>query len=85
MDVDTSTVITLVFAYKHLWIKYQELRYMANHPQADPDSVRQAVFDEIHDLFQPVGDALSEGRPAQELLLAVVSTVEKAKELPLVG
>lgn len=83
MDVDASTLISLVCAYKHLWIKYQELRYMAKHPdEDDPQVVRDAVFDEIYDLFQPALDALSEGRPVRELLLALTGTVEKEKELP---
>lgn len=82
MDVDSSALITLVCAYKHLWIKYQELRYMEEHPDDDQEAAREAVFDKIYDIFQPALDALSEGRPVRELLLALASTVEKDKELP---
>lgn len=84
-DIDASTLISLTFAYKHLWIKYQELRYMEKYPDSDPETVREAVFDEIDDLFRPVGDALSDGQPVRELLLALVNTVQRAKELPFEG
>ena len=63
MDIDSSTLISVVFGYKHLWLKYQELRYLSKHPHDDPEIVREAVFDEVDDLFRPVGDALSEGQP----------------------
>jgi hypothetical protein len=82
MDINSSTLISLVCGYKHLWLKYQELRYLERHPDSDPEIVREAVFDEVDDLFRPATDALSEGRPVQELLLALVNTVERAKELP---
>lgn len=81
--IDPSTMISLVCGYKHLWIKYQELRYLQENPRADPETVRDAVFDEIDDLFAPVLDALSDGRPYQELLQRLVDTIERAKELPL--
>lgn len=83
MDIDHSTLISLVCGYKHLWLKYQELQYMQKHPEDDPETVREAVFDEVHDLFSPALDALSEGQPVRELLQALVSIVERTKELPL--
>jgi hypothetical protein len=77
-------LVHLVCGYKHLWLKYQELRYMAKHPHSDPEEVREAVFDEIDDLFSPVLAALSEGQPYQELVQGLVDVVERAKELPFV-
>jgi hypothetical protein len=83
MDIDTVTLINLVCAYKHLWLKYQELRYMAKHPDDDADTVREAVFEEVDELFSPALEALSDGRPVQGLLQVLAETIERAKELPL--
>ncbi|HTW45277.1 MAG TPA: hypothetical protein VMD58_06995 [Acidobacteriaceae bacterium] len=80
--IDLSTLISLICGYKHLWLKYQELRYMKNHPDDDPETVREAVFDEVDDLFSPALDALSEGRFDQETLREIVNRIERAKELP---
>ena len=51
--LDRMTLIHLVCGYKHLWLKYQELRYMEKHPDSYPDEVREAVFYEVDDLFSP--------------------------------
>ncbi len=84
-NIDQSTLINLVCGYKHLWLKYQELRYMEKHPDDDPETVREAVFDEVDELFAPALAALSEWRPAQELVQEIVQIVERAKELPFSG
>ena len=47
--------------------------------------VREAVFDEVDELFAPALAALSEWRPAQELVREIVQIVERAKELPFSG
>ena len=41
--VDRNTLTRLIFGYKHLWLKYQETRYLAKHPGSDPDAVHQGL------------------------------------------
>ena len=74
-NIDSTTLINLVCGYKHLWLKYQELRYLAHHPNSDPETVREAVFDEVEELFSPALDALSEGQPVQDLVQTLVLAV----------
>jgi hypothetical protein len=82
-SIDRTTMIDLLCGYKHLWLKYQELRYLQKHPDAHKHDVREACFEEVDELFSPVLDALSEGRSYQELIPGIVSSIERDKELPL--
>jgi hypothetical protein len=66
----------LLFAYKRLWIKHQESKYLAIHPNADPEAVHEEFFESIEDLFQPLVEALLERQPLQDELRKLVQEIE---------
>jgi hypothetical protein len=73
---DTLIFSELLHAYKRLWIKHQEAKYLASHPDADPVSVHEEFFESIDDLFQPLVEALQERRPLQGELRRLVQEIE---------
>jgi hypothetical protein len=79
MDTEESLLFSeLLFAYKHLWIKHQEFKYLVNHPGADSEAIHERFSEEADDLFRPLETALLERQPLQDALRAIVRTVSQA-------
>lgn len=81
MDTEESLIFSeLLFAYKRLWQKHQEFKYLTEHLGDNPESVHELFVDPAYDLFQPLADALVEGQPLQGLLRKLVREVEHPHE-----
>lgn len=76
---DAMQFSELLFAYKHLWIRHQEFKYMTQHPQAYPETVRERFAEAADKIFQPLADAILDDSPLQEVLRALVRNAEQAE------
>jgi hypothetical protein len=62
----------LIFSHKHLWLAFEESRYLQDHPEMDWDTVHERFSDEADPVYQSLADALLEGRPLGEALQTVL-------------
>jgi hypothetical protein len=62
----------LLFSHKHLWVAFQEYRYLQEHPEMDYETVHERFVDEAYEVYQSLADALLEERPIQEALRTVL-------------
>jgi hypothetical protein len=62
----------LLFSHKHLWIAFQESRYLAEHPEMDYDTVHERFCEEAEPIYRTLADALLEQKPLQEALQTVL-------------
>ena len=77
MDTEDLLLFSeLLTAYKRLWVKHQEFKYLTEHPGADPEAVHEEFFDSADDLFRPLVEALLARQPLQVALRAVVLEIE---------
>jgi hypothetical protein len=76
-DQENKMLLNLLFAYKRLFIRFEELKYLSEHPELPPEKVKDVVFEEVDALFRPLDDALSADRPIRERLQAFVEAVDR--------
>jgi hypothetical protein len=62
----------LIFSHKHLWLAFEEYRYLQEHPEMDWDTVHERFSDEADPIYQSLADALHEGKPLGEALQTVL-------------
>lgn len=62
----------LLFSHKHLWIAFQEHRYLTEHPEMDYQTVHERFSDEADPIYQSLADALLEEQPIQDSLQTVL-------------
>jgi len=58
----------LLFDHKHLWIAFQETRYLRKHPEDDPYEVHCRFCEAADEVYQPLADALLSRLPLQDIL-----------------
>lgn len=58
----------ILFDHKHLWLAFQETRYLREFPDADPEEVHVRFVDAADEVYRPLTDALLEERPIQDIL-----------------
>ncbi len=58
----------LLFDHKHLWIAFQETRYLREFPDADPEEVHVRFVDAAYDVYHPLEEALLKGARFETLL-----------------
>jgi hypothetical protein len=63
----------LLFTHKHLLTVLQVYRYMIEHPETDYETAQEAVFEEIHDVYTTLADALVMDTPLEEPLDTVIT------------
>ena len=69
----------LLFSHKRLWISFQELKHLKEFPDDDPETVHGRFCDAADEVYQPLIDALHEGRPIQDALQTVLLVSEIAR------
>ncbi|HEY0307772.1 MAG TPA: hypothetical protein VGB94_06390 [Acidobacteriaceae bacterium] len=64
--------IDLLFAHRHLWMTFQEYRYLQEHPEVDWEAAHE-IFSEIsQDIYTRLADAVREEQPIQDKLQTVL-------------
>lgn len=76
----------LLFSHKHLWITFEEYRYLQEHPEMDWETVHDRFSEEADEVYQTLADALLEGRPIADslqtvLLQAQMTVAERRKQM----
>ncbi len=77
MDTEDRLVFSeLLHAYKRLWVKHKELKYLAEHPGAEWGPVHADFAEAADDLFRPLADALLQPQPLLVELRRLVQEIE---------
>jgi hypothetical protein len=64
--------IELLFAHRHLWMTFQEYRYLQEHPEVDWETAHQVFFEESDEVYNSLADALREEQPIRDKLRTVL-------------
>jgi hypothetical protein len=77
---------SLLFSHKHLWITFEEYRYLQEHPEMDWETVHDRFSEEADEVYQTLADALLEERPLEDslrtvLLQAQMTLAERRKQM----
>lgn len=77
---------SLLFSHKHLWITFEEYRYLQEHPEMDWETVHDRFSEEADEVYQTLADALLEERPIGDslqtvLLQAQMTVAERRKQM----
>jgi hypothetical protein len=64
--------IELLFAHRHLWMTFQEYRFLQEHPEKDWDTAHEIFFEESDEIYNSLADALREGQPVRDKLRTVL-------------
>jgi len=65
--------VELLFAHRHLWMTFQEYRYLQEHPEVDWETAHEIFFEESHEVYNSLADALREGQPIRDKLRTVLT------------
>jgi hypothetical protein len=60
--------IELLFAHRHLWMTFQEYRYLQEHPEVDWQTAHEIFHQESDEVYNSLADALREGQPIRDKL-----------------
>jgi DNA phosphorothioation-dependent restriction protein DptG len=63
---------SLLFNHKHLWLTFQEYRYIQEHPEMDWETVHERFSEEVEGVYQTLADAVREGEPLQDTLRTIL-------------
>ena len=69
---ETRMFTHLLFDHKHLWIAFQETRYLRKFPNEDAERVHGRFVDAAHEVYHPLEDALLEGKPIRDTLETIL-------------
>jgi hypothetical protein len=77
---------SLLFSHKHLWITFEEYRYLQEHPEMDWETVHDRFSEEADEVYQTLADALLEEKPIADslqtiLLQAQLTVGERRKKM----
>ncbi|MGA1983312.1 MAG: hypothetical protein ABSG84_12705 [Acidobacteriaceae bacterium] len=64
--------IELLFAHRHLWMTFQEYRYLQEHPETDWETAHGIFFEESDDIYTRLADAVREEQPIRDRLQTVL-------------
>ena len=64
--------IELLFAHRHLWMTFQEYRYLQEHPDMDWKTAHEIFFEESDEVYNSLAEALREEQPLQDKLRTVL-------------
>jgi len=64
--------VNLLFNHRHLWMTFQEYRYLQERPDVDWETAHEVFFEETEDIYKSLADALLEGQPLQDKLETVL-------------
>ena len=63
---------SLLFSHKHLWITFEEYRYLREHPEMDWETVHDRFSEEADEVYQTLADAVLEERPIEDSLQTIL-------------
>ena len=64
--------IRLLFSHRHLWMTFEEYKFLHEHPDMDWKTAHVAFVEESEEAYKSVADALLEGKPIAEKLQTVL-------------
>ena len=64
--------IDLLFAHRHLWMAFQEYRYLQEHPEVGWAVAHEIFHEETDEVYNSLADALREEQPIQDKLRTVL-------------
>jgi hypothetical protein len=64
--------VNLLFNHRHLWMTFQEYRYLQEHPDVDWETAHEIFFEETEDIYKSLADALLEAQPLQDKLETIL-------------
>ena len=64
--------IELLFAHRHLWMTFQEYRYLQEHPEMDWETTHRIFHEESDEVYNSLADALRERQPIRDKLRTVL-------------
>jgi hypothetical protein len=76
---ETEFFINLLLSHRHLWMTFQEYRYLQENPGVDWETAHEKFLEESEDSYQAVADALLDGQPLEDKLQTVISQSDLAQ------
>ncbi len=64
--------IELLFAHRHLWMTFQEYRYLQEHPETDWETAHRIFHEESDEVYTRLADAVREEQPIRDKLKTVL-------------
>jgi len=62
----------LLFAHRHLWMTFQEYRYLQVHPEVDWETAHLIFHEESDEVYNSLVAAMREGQPIRDKLQTVL-------------
>jgi hypothetical protein len=62
----------LLFAHRRLWMTFQAYRYLEEHPQADWEYANQIFWEQSHEVYSDLAEALNDEQPIRDKLQTVL-------------
>ena len=75
---DHKSFTNLLFSQKHLWVEYQTVRWLRDHPEDDPESVHGRFVDAASGIYHPLEEILLERLPTQDELETILLAADLA-------
>jgi hypothetical protein len=73
MTYEEKTLFTeFLFAHRHLWMTFQEYRYLHDHPEVDWETAHEIFHEESDEVYNSLAEAVREGQPLQDKLQTVL-------------
>ena len=57
---------SLLFAHRHLWMTFQEYRYLQERPDVDWEAAHEIFHEESDVVYNSLAEAVREGKPLQD-------------------
>jgi hypothetical protein len=64
--------VQLLISHRHLWMAFEELRHLQEHPEMDWETVHRRFAEESEEIYQSLTEALLEGKPVQDKLRTIL-------------
>ena len=62
----------LLFSHRRLWMTFQAYRYLEEHPQADWESANRIFWEQSHEVYSDLAEALNAEQPIRDKLQTVL-------------
>jgi hypothetical protein len=72
---EIDAFVELLMAYRRLWVNYETLKYMQNHPDANAKKVKDRFLASVEKALLPVTGALLAGTALEASLQAALRTL----------
>ena len=71
-DEEKRLFFSLLFSHKHLWITFEEYRYLREYPEMDWETVHDRFSEEADEVYQTLAAAVLEEKPIEDSLRTVL-------------